>query len=100
MKTNTLTINLLFNLLLSSFTFFYFSSLNAQTGDVGFTLIISAGSTSTANSSLEQYSTSKTRTFDIPGEYKMMQVGPTYTTNTNVGVYRYLNEAVNQALTW
>ncbi|WP_143394571.1 hypothetical protein [Flavobacterium branchiophilum] len=49
---------------------------------------------------MEQYSTSKTRTFDIPGEYKMMQVGPTYTTNTNVGVYRYLNEAVNQALTW
>ena len=79
---------------------FLTAKLNAQTGNAGPTLIISSGSTSTTNTVSEQYSTSKTRTFDIPGEYKMMQVGPTYTTNATNGVYRYLNEVLNNATTW
>ena len=75
----------------------FFSTLMfSQTGDVGPTLVIS----STVSYSTNNYAGSKTNTFLIPSEYKMYQVNSNSTTNANAGVFKYLNEAVNQALTW
>ncbi|GEM56742.1 hypothetical protein FB1_29630 [Flavobacterium branchiophilum NBRC 15030 = ATCC 35035] len=68
----------------------------AQTGDVGPTLVIS----STINYNTNNYAASKTNSFQIPSEYKMYQVNSANTTNASTGEFKYLNEAVNQALTW
>ncbi|TQM40102.1 hypothetical protein [Flavobacterium branchiophilum] len=75
----------------------FFSTLMlAQTGDVGPTLVIS----STINYNTNNYAASKTNSFQIPSEYKMYQVNSANTTNASTGEFKYLNEAVNQALTW